>query len=101
MRNLTLRHLQLDEVWTFVLKKQGRVPVQESANSLIDDQYLFVAIDEDTKLIPSYVLGKRTRQTTERFVQDLASRFVPARNFLDPNRPQISTDGWQAYPIAI
>src|SRR5262245_52666274 len=50
MRNLTLRHLELDEIWTYVERKQARVPVTNN-NQLIGDQYLFIAIDQDTKLI--------------------------------------------------
>src|SRR5262245_41470150 len=51
MLNLTLNHLQCDEIWTFVFKKQGRIPV-DCDDWRIGDQYLFIAIDEETKLIP-------------------------------------------------
>jgi IS1 family transposase len=100
MRNLTLDHLQLDEIWTFVMKKEGRIPVDRD-NSLIGDQYLFVAIDEETKLIPSYLLGKRVSETTRRFVFDLADRLVRRQTYTAHYRPQISTDGWTPYPRAI
>jgi IS1 family transposase len=101
MRNLTLRHIQCDEIWTFVLKKQGRIPVALDVDPRIGDQYLFVGIDQDTKLIPSYVLGKRTKVTTDRFMGDLESRLVLPQLFGPGQRPQISTDGWRAYPESV
>src|SRR5207248_3992456 len=51
MKNLTLDHLEIDEIWTFVQKKQGHVPVNVD-DERIGDQYLFLAIDKDTKLVP-------------------------------------------------
>ena len=51
MRNLDLYDLQLDEIWTFCGKKQGRVTREEAANTAIGDQYLFYALDRKTKLI--------------------------------------------------
>jgi len=72
MRGLNLSHLQCDEIWTFVRKKQGRLTQEESSDTSIGDQYLFVALDEATKLIPCFTLGKRTRENTERFMRDLA-----------------------------
>jgi IS1 family transposase len=101
MRNLTLRHLQIDEIWTFVLKKQSRVPVNVD-DKRIGDQYLFIAIDEATKLIPAYRLGKRTKDTTDYFIHDLADRLVlPPSPWGAGPRPQISTDGFPAYPGSI
>jgi hypothetical protein len=41
---------------------------------MIGDQYLLVAFDQETKLVPSLMIGKRTTQMTERFALDLASR---------------------------
>jgi IS1 family transposase len=61
MRNLQLDHLKLDEIPTFRLEKQGKLTTTERANQLIGDQYLFIALGQPTKLIPSYVLGKRRR----------------------------------------
>ncbi len=74
MRDLSLSHLECDEIWTFVRKKQGQLKPEERADPSIGDQYLFIALDEETKLIPAVMLGKRTRETTERFMNDLASR---------------------------
>lgn len=101
MRNLTLSHLQCDEIWTFVLKKQARLKPAERDNPALGDMFLFIAIDEATKLIPTFALGKRTRETTERFIDDLASRLTLVEPYQSGPRPRLSTDGWQSYRPAI
>jgi IS1 family transposase len=101
MRNLHLTHLECDEIWTFVRKKQRKLRGAEVNNQKIGDQYLFVAFDLQTKLIPSFVIGKRTAEVAELFMDDLAKRLVlPEHHHAGP-RPQISTDGFNAYPNAI
>jgi IS1 family transposase len=99
--NLDLEHLQCDEIWTFVLKKQGRLQPEEADNNAIGDQYLFVAIDQDTKLIPAFALGKRTSETAQRFMDELANRVAMADLFEPGPRPRISSDGFNAYPNAV
>jgi IS1 family transposase len=94
MRGLHLKHLQVDEIWTFVLCKQHHLPDGAPTNPKVGDQFLFVALDEFTKLIPCYALGKRTSELTQAFMYDLSDRIVT-------DYPQISTDGFPAYPGAI
>ena len=107
MRDLHLRHVQCDEIWTYVAKKQHRVPVGESReNPLIGDQFVFVALDTDTKLIATYAIGKRTADLTRRFLMDLSRRLVLPKPYMtDYDRhvevPQISTDGFGPYPEAV
>jgi IS1 family transposase len=101
MRGLLLNHVQCDEIWTFVKKKQGRLTEEERRDDTIGDQYLFVALDEETKLIPAFTLGKRNGETTARFIDDLAERVVHRESFQLGHHPQISTDGWQSYPLCI
>lgn len=96
MRNLKLDHLQMDEIWTFVRVKQAHIEPGQS-DAKIGDQYLFVAFDQTTKLVPSFIIGKRVREVTERFTLDLASRIVHNA----AHKPQVSTDGFIAYPSAI
>jgi IS1 family transposase len=93
LRGLRLRHIQSDEIWTFVQKKQAMVR-QGEHDAAVGDQFLYVAFDQDTKLIATYALGKRNSNVTNAFMLDLASRIVT-------ETPQISSDGWQAYPFAI
>ena len=64
MRNLRCRYVQCDEIWTFVQKKQRQV--RGDANSYaIGDQWVFVAMDADTKLVASFHIGKRTMDSTK------------------------------------
>ncbi len=101
MRNLDLNHLQCDEIWTFVLKKQGRLSVQEEADSTIGDQYLWIGLDETTKLVPTFLIGKRTGENASVFMADLAER-VNVPELLDPSpKPLVSTDGFPGYPNAV
>ncbi len=101
MRGLNLEHLQLDEIWTFCRKKQGQLTPEEQDNDQIGDQYLYVALDQQTKLVPSYVIGKRNRQMTELFMLDLSQRVVTPGIGEEGDRPKVSTDGWAAYPGAV
>jgi IS1 family transposase len=101
MRHLELSHLECDEIWTFVRKKQGRLRPEETGDDSIGDQFLFVALDQRTKLVPSYVIGKRTRENTEAFMADLSARIVTPKSGEPGKRPIVSTDGWRAYPGAV
>lgn len=101
LREIRIGHVQCDEIWTFVFKKQGHLSDVERLNSRIGDQFLYVSIDQDSKLICNYAIGKRDAETTARFIEDLARRVVVPDVAQPSDRPQISTDGWPAYPDAI
>jgi len=105
MRGLELRHLEVDEQWTFVAKKQGRLHDDEKGNPRIGDQYLWLAIDMDTKLIPTFIIGKRSADMARRFCVDLANRLALPTPMDIGERPgiipQISTDAFAAYPEAV
>ena len=64
MRNLSLRSIQADELWTFVQKKQARLSFEERFARDIGDEYAFVAVDAETKLFPHFDVGKRDMVTT-------------------------------------
>jgi IS1 family transposase len=112
MRGLTLTHVECDEIWTFVGKKQARLTVDEKAERAdIGDVYLWTALDAETKLVASYVVGKRSADNARRLMTDLASRLVfpsphagdahayqPARQLYIT---QVSTDGFAGYPEAV
>jgi IS1 family transposase len=111
MRQLTLAHIQVDEIWTFVGKKKGRLPAEEWDNPLIGDAYLWTCVDQDTKLIPTFMIGKRSADMARRLMVDLARRLSrPVPHDSDDHayatgayRPvvQISTDGFAPYPEAV
>jgi IS1 family transposase len=98
MRGLKLKHLEVDEIWTFVDTKQAHIRPERIHDETIGDQYLFIALDQDTKVIPTFAIGKRTRETTERFLLDLADRVIHQPGV---HIPQISTDGFAPYPGAV
>lgn len=112
LRGLNLRHVQCDEIWTFVRKKQSRLTVQErEERGDIGDVYVWTALDQDTKLIASFAVGKRSADMARRFLMDLAGRLeFPTAHASDDHayrtgayKPiiQISTDGFAAYPEAV
>ena len=92
LRNLGCRRIQVDELWGFVQKKQRHVRANEDPNR-VGDFWTFVAIDADSKLVPTFRLGKRDRRTAWDFMQDVASRLE--------GRVQISADALPAYVDAI
>jgi IS1 family transposase len=112
LRSLKLTHLEIDEIWSYVGKKQARLTVDEKAECHDKgDIYLWTAIDSGTKLMACYAVGKRSADMARRFMMDLASRIVRPgpgsaddANFVQGSYPitlQISTDGFAAYPEAI
>jgi IS1 family transposase len=92
MRNLDCRRIQCDEIWTFCRMKQAQIP-RFTDRTKIGDQWTFVAIDPDTKLVPAYRVGKRTRETAVAFMTDLSERLT--------NRVQISSDALRSYVDAV
>lgn len=91
MRNLSCEHLQLDEVWGFIGKKQRNLA--ENDDPTKGDVWTFCAIDAETKIVPAFAVGKRTAATANAFVSDLAGRLN--------RRVQISADGLKTYIEAI
>jgi IS1 family transposase len=91
MRGLNCRHLQFDELWGFIGKKQRHTTPED--NPTLGDVWTFCAIDADTKIVPSFKVGKRDAETANAFVADVASRVE--------SRVQISTDALGAYVGAI
>lgn len=94
MRNVECRYLEADEIWTFCGKKERRLKAEEKANVELGDQWVFFAIDRETKLIPAWALGKRTTGTALQFLGRL-------KGTLNGGRPQISTDEWTGYEDSI
>ena len=91
LQALVCRHIQCDEIWTFVGKKKRHVRDDDPLE--FGDQWVFVAMDAETKLIPSFMDGKRNATTTRDFIFDLMMR-------LDA-RAQITTDGFRFYQTEI
>lgn len=90
-RDLNCKKLQMDEIWSFVYSKQKNVP--DGMEGKAGDVWTWVAIDADSKLVPSWRIGKRDSQTANEFISDLAGRLK--------NRVQITSDGFRPYLEAI
>lgn len=93
MVNLKVNYLQVDEIWTFVAKKQKQLRHDEVDNPRLGDQYVFVAIDAETKLVPAYRVGKRTGRLATSFLMEVATRIM--------TRFQLSTDAFAPYREAV
>lgn len=92
VRNLRVRRIQADEIWAFVYGKDKNLTleqVQAGAGSV----WTWTALDADTKLIVSYMLGDRGASTALSFMRDVAGRIA--------NRIQLTTDGHRVYAEAV
>jgi IS1 family transposase len=85
--------VQCDEVWSFNFCKQKNVANTKLRDISYGDTYTWTAIDPDTKLLISFLVGTRTSQDARAFMLDLAGRIN--------NVTQITTDGLGSYPEAI
>lgn len=94
LRGLSPTYIQVDEMWTFVYKKEHRCNVIDKALGFRGSQYTYVAMDPETKLVLSFLTGKRCLETTQQFITDLKSR-------LAVDRVQVSSDGYEPYIDAI
>jgi len=93
MQNLSCKRIQCDEIWSFCGMKEKNVPKEHEGELGYGDVYTWTAICPDTKLVPSFMVGKRDAEYAKAFTQDLASRLA--------NRVQLTTDGHHAYLDAV
>src|SRR5262249_48691118 len=77
-RGLSCRRLQVDEIWSFCGAKEKSLPKEERGKLERGDVWTWVAIDADTKLVPSWLIGKRDAKCAIEFVNDLAARLAIA-----------------------
>ncbi|HEY5030767.1 MAG TPA: IS1 family transposase [Candidatus Angelobacter sp.] len=92
VRNISAKRIQCDEIWCFVGAKAKNVtPEQRQAGW--GDTWTWTAIDADTKLCISYLVGGRDAGWAKEFMDDCASRIK--------GRVQITTDGHKAYLNAV
>jgi len=93
IKNIKTNHVQVDEAWTFVGKKNKNFGIEDIGDKSIGSQYVFVAIDRDTKLILTFRLGKRELKTCIPFINDLKKRIE--------GHTHIATDSYPPYTRAI
>jgi len=93
LRNLPCKRVQCDEVWSFCYSKDKNVPQQHKGEFGYGDVWTWTALCADTKLVPSWLVGRRTGADARAFISDLADRLA--------NRVQLTTDGYRAYLGAV
>ena len=93
VREVAARHVQADEIWSFVHLKQHRLENAKAPPEGAGDVWTWIALDVDYKLIISYLTGGRGTNYGEMFMRDLASRLW--------GRIQLTTDKHPAYPPAV
>jgi IS1 family transposase len=89
MRDLPLRRLECDEIWSFCHSKKKNVSPEHQGILGYGDLWTWVAIDADTKLVPCWHVGHRDSKAAEQFINDLAGRLK--------HRVMLTTDGNKAY----
>ena len=92
VRHVSARRVQCDEIWSFVGAKAKNVP-EEKKDSGMGDVWTWVAVDADSKLVVSYLCGRRDAGWANEFMKDVASRLTM--------RVQITSDGHRAYAEAV
>ena len=93
LRDLTCTNIQCDEIWSFCYAKEKNVPEVHKGEFGYGDIWTWVAIDADTKLVPSWSVGLRDIACAKKFMLDLKNRLT--------NRVQLTTDGYGAYLAAV
>jgi IS1 family transposase len=92
-RGLKCKRIQADEIWSFVYAEDKNVPPEKKGKFGVGSVWTWTAIDADTKLIPSFMVGNRDALTAQLFIDDLASRLA--------SRVQLTTDGLKMYLTAV
>lgn len=93
LRGLSCKRIQCDEIWSFCYSKEKNVAPEDKGILGYGDVYTWTAIDSDTKLVISWLVGRREQEYADAFIGDLALRLV--------DRIQLTTDGYGPYIPAI
>ncbi|MCH7965090.1 MAG: IS1 family transposase [Bacteroidetes bacterium] len=91
--NLKCKYVQCDELWCYVTKKQKNCTRMEKQIGEVGDQYIFVAMDSETKLIISHKVSKRNTENATALIREL--------NYRIPKIFQLSTDQFFGYKEAV
>lgn len=93
VRDVKAARVQVDEIWSFTYAKQKNVATAKEAPEGAGDTWTWTALDADSKLIVSYLVGGRDAEYAMWFMDDLAARLT--------NRVQLTSDGHRAYLEAV
>jgi len=93
LTEIKVNQLQVDEIWCYVGKKKKNLTPKEKHQGELGDQYIYVALDADTKLVPYFEIGKRTLETTTNFLEEVKNRIN--------TRFQLTTDSYRGYAYSV
>lgn len=93
VRNLTTKRVQCDEIWSFIYGKDNNLPESLRGKYGVGSIWTWVALDSESKLVISWLVGNRDAEYASIFMFDVASRLK--------NRVQLTTDGLRAYLEAV
>jgi len=93
VQNVPAKRVQCDEIWSFVGAKQKNVKAMKNAPDVAGDVWTWTALDADSKMIVSYMVGTRDADAATEFMHDVAYRLT--------SRVQLTTDGHAAYLRAV
>lgn len=93
VKNVKASNVQCDEIWSFCYAKKKNVATAKAAPEFAGDVWTWTALDADSKLIVSYLVGGRDSEYALEFMDDVKSRLA--------NRVQLTTDGHRAYLMAV
>jgi IS1 family transposase len=89
VREVASKNIQCDEIWSFCYAKQKNAPDAKAAPEIAGNVWTWTALDADSKLIVSWLVGSRDSWAAYQFLSDLRTRLA--------NRVQLTTDGHNAY----
>jgi IS1 family transposase len=93
VRGLKTKRVECDEIWSFVYAKEKNLPEPLKGQDGFGDIWTWTALDSDSKLIISWLVGERDIRYAKIFMKDVADRLN--------NRVQLTTDGLKAYLEAV
>lgn len=93
IRNLTCKRIQCDEIWSFCFAKDKNLSEEMKGKFGFGSVWTWTALDADSKLMVSYLVGERSTPYAIKFISDLAARLA--------HRVQVTTDGHRPYLQAI
>jgi len=92
--NVKVEDVQIDEAWTFVGKKERRKTRDDKGRTDIGDQFVYVALEANSKMVLCWHLGRRDNPNTWDFITKL-------RDATSSKRFQLTSDAFGAYRGAI
>lgn len=93
LRDLPSHRIECDELWSFCYSKAKNVPQEHEGEWGFGDVWTWTAIDADSKLVPTFLVGRRDAADAYCFMTDLAGRLK--------HRVQLTTDGHRPYLTAV